>query len=70
MVRSRERVGWLCKQNLRLRQFWNSLKYFRPRKEGREFRIILTKQEGRESKSKRKGSKIKGNKYGRGPVSE
>ena len=48
--------------NLAKRQFEIVLEYFRPRKEGREFRLYLTNQEGRESEGKRKGSKVKGKK--------
>ena len=51
-----------CDWNLAKTQFEIVLEYFRPMKEGREFRLILVKQEGRESKVKRKGSKVKGKK--------
>ena len=48
-----EQASWFGKQqNLQLSQAGIDLEYFRPRKERREFRIILTKQEGRESKEK------------------
>ena len=42
-------------QNLQLSQAGIVLEYFRPRKQGREFRIILAKQEGKDGKAKRKG---------------
>ena len=51
-----------CDWNLAKTHFEIVLEYFRPRKEGREFRLIPNKQEGRESKVKRKGSKVKGKK--------
>ena len=38
-----------CDWNLAKTQFGIVLEYFRPRKEEREFRLILTKQEARES---------------------
>ena len=53
LVRSGERDGWVCKrQNLQLSQAGIVLEYFRPRKEGREFRIILANQEGRVKQGK------------------
>ena len=48
-----------CDWNLTKTQLEIALEYFRPRKEGREFKLILTAQEGRESKVKKKGSKVK-----------
>ena len=48
----KEENGWVCKrQNLQARQAGIVLEYFRPRKEGREFRINLAKQEGKESEA-------------------
>ena len=47
---SGEQDGWVCKwQILQARQAGIVLEYFRPRKEGREFRIILAKQEESEA---------------------
>ena len=44
LAKYREQASWFCKQkNLYLRQAGIVLKYFRPRKVGREFRIILAK---------------------------
>ena len=49
----REGNGWVGKrQNLQARQAGIVLGYFRPRKEGREFRIILAKQERKEARRK------------------
>ena len=57
---------WNCLGKMSMRCDWNwaqtqfgiVLEYFRPRKEGREFRLILTKQEGREGKVKGKEVKL------------
>ena len=70
LVRNRERVGWFCKQNLQLKQIWNCLKIFPSEERRKRIQNNLAKQEGREGKLKRKGSKVKGKKYGRRPVSE
>ena len=54
-----------CDWNLAKTQFGIVLEYFRPRKEGTELRLFLTKQKGRENKVKTKGSKVKGKKKGK-----
>ena len=46
------------------------LEYFRPRKEGRDFRINLTQQEGKESEAKGRKERNKGKEHGCRPVSE
>ena len=61
LVRNQERVGWFCQQNLRLRQFWNFLSLFSSKERGKRIQINF-KQEGRESKAKRKGIKVKAKK--------
>ena len=70
LVRNRERKGWFCGPILRLRQIWNCLTIFSSEERKKRIQIKLTKQEGRESKVKKKGIKIKGKEYGRRPVSE
>ena len=53
----RKENGWVCKrQNLQARQVGIVLEYFRPRKEGREFRINLAKKE---KKARRKEKEVK-----------
>ena len=49
-----------CDWNLAQTQFGIVLEYFRLKEEEREFILILTKQEWKERKVKRKRSKVKG----------
>ena len=54
----REENGWVSKrQNLQARKAGIVLENFRPRQEGREFRIIVAKQE--EKKATRKEKEVK-----------
>ena len=58
-MRNRDRVGWLCQQNLRPRQFWNCLRLFSSKERGKRIQINFN-QARRKRKQGKKREKSEG----------